>query len=293
MDPVKFRKYPAKILLFGEYLVFSGGKALSVPYTATGLVKSFKQQNTNQPFYFDIYNYLLTLPIFEGRVSSKFRKEIYSGLHYNSTIPVGYGMGSSGAMVANIYDDYIKDKKTNLKELQNELAAIEGFFHEKSSGIDPLTSYIQRPVVVDSNSVATDFKLKNLNRFYIYDSKIKRSAKQAISHFQKLNEDVEFQQGLKSLTMLNNILVDKSIAGEDITEDMKNFSILQMNLFWDFIPESVQRIWERGINLDTYYMKLCGAGMGGMFLIYTDTRLDIPAKPIITPPKIQKPHQKK
>ena len=66
-------------------------------------------------------------------------------MYFDSSIPQGYGIGSSGALVASIYDQYALDKITVLENLTKEklqhlktvFAAMESFFHGKSSGLRP------------------------------------------------------------------------------------------------------------------------------------------------------------
>ena len=73
-------------------------------------------------------------------------------------IPQGYGVGSSGALVAAIYDKYAQDKITVLENLTREkllnlksiFSEMESFFHGKSSGLDPLNSYLSLPIFINS-----------------------------------------------------------------------------------------------------------------------------------------------
>src|SRR5690606_33746588 len=85
----------------------------------------------------------------------------------------GYGIGSSGALVAAIYDKYGLEKITVLENLTREkllkLKAIfgrmESFFHGKSSGLDPLNSYLSLPFLINSqdNIESTSIPSQNLN----------------------------------------------------------------------------------------------------------------------------------
>jgi mevalonate kinase len=60
-------------------------------------------------------------------------------MYFDSTIPQGYGVGSSGALVAAIYDKYAQDKITVLEnltrekllQLKNIFSQMESFFTEK------------------------------------------------------------------------------------------------------------------------------------------------------------------
>ena len=43
-------------------------------------------------------------------------------MYFDSSIPQGYGVGSSGALVASIYDKYAADKITVLENLTREIS---------------------------------------------------------------------------------------------------------------------------------------------------------------------------
>ena len=81
-------------------------------------------------------------------------------MYFDSSIPQGYGVGSSGALVASIYDQYAADKITVLENLTRDkllklkqiFALMESFFHGKSSGLDPLNSYLSLPILINSKT---------------------------------------------------------------------------------------------------------------------------------------------
>src|SRR5690606_28401277 len=87
------------------------------------------------------------------------QKDDDSGMYFDSSIPQGYGVGSSGALVAAIYDKYAENKITVLENLTREkllklktiFSEMESFFHGKSSGLDPLNSYLSIPILILSN----------------------------------------------------------------------------------------------------------------------------------------------
>ena len=80
--------------------------------------------------------------------------------YFDSSIPQGYGVGSSGALVASIYDQYAADKITILENLTRDkllnlkaiFSLMESFFHGKSSGLDPLNSYLSLPILINSKT---------------------------------------------------------------------------------------------------------------------------------------------
>ncbi len=273
MDLKNYPKFPSKILLFGEYLVLGGGSAISIPYFDFNLQKNFILQS-NKEFYHKLYEFMVNLPSFNHRISSQFSIDIQNGLNYKSNIPVGYGLGSSGALVAAIYSEYILDKKLDLQNLQKELSSIENFFHDNSSGIDPLTSYIQKTILIQAKKVSNNISFKLPDKFYLIDSRIKRNAKKAIQHFKELSTSNSFNSKLTSLVELNNQIIGKLLENEDIEMLIFEFSLLQYNLFEDFVPMEIRYLWKRGLDENKYAMKLCGAGMGGMFIAYSKEKLE-------------------
>ena len=147
----------SKILLFGEYGIIKDSKGLSIPYNFyNGALKidenksdKTKDSNSNLKRFAD---YLNSLQIEQPELVSfdieSLNADISKGMYFDSSIPQGYGVGSSGALVAAIYDQYAQDKITVLENLTREkllklksiFGEMESFFHGKSSGLDPLNS---------------------------------------------------------------------------------------------------------------------------------------------------------
>lgn len=267
MEPKNYTKFPSKILLFGEYLILHGGNALAIPYHPFSLSRSTYPVLRNKPFYKKIENYILSKDILKHKLSSNFSRDIDLGLNYESNIPIGYGLGSSGALVAAIYQEYFCPHALDMNLLQLELAEIESFFHSKSSGIDPLTSFVDKPIYTSKDGIVTLNEF-TFAPFELYDSGIRRNAKKAIEHFKILSKDFNFLRGMERLKEISNAMIEKWIQHQSITEEMEEYSKLQLLYFRDFIPEKVTIDWKFGIDNQLYYMKICGAGMGGMYLKY-------------------------
>ena len=157
----------SKILLFGEYGIIKDSKGLSIPYNFyNGALKidthhtvSTHKSNASLKRFAE---YLETLQTENPKLVSfdmeALKKDVENGLYFDSSIPQGYGVGSSGALVAAIYDKYANDKITVLENLTREklltlkaiFAEMESFFHGKSSGLDPLNSYLSLPILINS-----------------------------------------------------------------------------------------------------------------------------------------------
>ena len=172
----------SKILLFGEYGIIKDSKGLSIPYNFfKGALKSknkgseaAKKSNASLRAFAE---YLKDLQQKDHKLVTfdleALNKDVADGMYFDSSIPQGYGVGSSGALVAAIYDKYAIEKITVLENLTREkllkLKAIfgkmESFFHGKSSGLDPLNSYLSLPILINSknNIESTSIPSQNLD----------------------------------------------------------------------------------------------------------------------------------
>ena len=101
-------------MLFGEYGILYGTKALSIPYHTFGgsLQKKSENKSSLKEFYqhIQLKNHLL-----KYRINLKLLKyDLKENLTFSSNIPVGYGLGSSGALTAAVYNDYNLDLPEDL-----------------------------------------------------------------------------------------------------------------------------------------------------------------------------------
>ncbi len=270
--------FPSKILLAGEYTVIHGGSALAIPYANySGSWRNIgcdEESETNQ----EIDNFLNHLTMKETDLLNlkKLTSDYHHGYRFCSTIPQGYGLGSSGALVASLYEHYAQEKKTGLIELKKDLALLENFFHGQSSGLDPLVSYLNTPLKIDGltkfNTLTLDsIDFKILSSFYLLDSTIARTTSPLIKVFTQKCQDVSFlNDALPKLLenvnqLISSFLNEKMI---DLNLVMENISQLQFEHFKEMIPADIHQIWMHGLETKKYFMKLCGAGGGGYFLVY-------------------------
>ncbi|MBK9733664.1 MAG: hypothetical protein IPO92_01335 [Saprospiraceae bacterium] len=96
------KRYYAKLLLFGEYTVTLGSGALSIPYTKySGSWSYSKKTIPSRDGLLKLYNYLASQHHLSNEIQlEEFKNNIQKGLYFDSDIPLGYGLGSSGALVA-------------------------------------------------------------------------------------------------------------------------------------------------------------------------------------------------
>ena len=115
----------SKILLFGEYGIIKDSKGLSIPYNFyNGALKmdgisseeAAKSNNNLRRFVAYLENLQQEQPELVTFDIETLKKHVEAGMYFDSTIPQGYGVGSSGALVAAIYDRYANNKITALSK---------------------------------------------------------------------------------------------------------------------------------------------------------------------------------
>tara|TARA_B100000700_G_scaffold84087_1_gene94663 strand:+ start:911 stop:1795 length:885 start_codon:yes stop_codon:yes gene_type:complete len=276
MDSTSFN---SKILLFGEYGIMHDSDALSIPYKrfngfltkSNTLTEDQKKSNRNIE---SLYEYMIQEEYLGDIINSnKLKEEIDSGLYFESNIPIGSGLGSSGALVSSIISRYSKVdlKSFSNAELKKIMSLIESKFHGNSSGFDPAVSYFNKPMLYSNQKIKPidiiafkDFKV------YIIDSRIESSTKKMIKTFEDKMIDSEFRLFFNNKFITNtNQCIDHLINTPELFRNsIKELSNDTYNNFHEMIPNNIKNKWKEGIRNDSYYMKLCGSGGGGFFLAY-------------------------
>lgn len=284
----------SKILLFGEYGIIEDSKGLSIPYnfykgalkSAENLSNEAKKSNESLVRFAD---YLEKLQSEQPKLVTfdieTLKEDVASGMCFDSSIPQGYGVGSSGALVAAIYDKYAKNKITVLENLTREkllqLKAIfgqmESFFHGKSSGLDPLNSYLSLPILINSkdNIEPTGIPSQSTQgkgAVFLIDSGIIGETAPMVNIFMENLKDQGFRNMLKSQFIKHtDACVENFLKGDikSLFENTKKLSKVVLNNFKPMIPEQFHQVWQKGIESNDYYLKLCGSGGGGYILGFT------------------------
>ncbi len=285
----KNKKYFSKLLLFGEYTVVRGSQALAIPYQALSGQWRFLDKNSihtaknsNRSLQ-KLLNYFKEKDFYHIEIY-KLERDISNGLYFDSNIPLGYGLGSSGALVAAIYNEYAKEKSKNPEELKKEMAAMESFFHGSSSGLDPLVSYLNAPVLVRNDrtlDVLTPYSKKENIQLFLLDTNHSRQTEPLVKYFLNQCKDSEFIRMLEEeLSPLNTLAIQQYLNNdaEGLLESFQKISALQLTHFKKMIPDYLFNIWKKGIEEKEFYLKLCGAGGGGMMLGITKNPNEIQEK---------------
>jgi mevalonate kinase len=281
----------SKILLFGEYGIIKDSKGLSIPYNFyNGALKldenpnedAIKSNESLKRFVDYLKNLDKELVSFD---ISMLQADVNSGMYFDSSIPQGYGVGSSGALVAAIYDKYASDKITVLENLTREkllklktiFSEMESFFHGKSSGLDPLNSYLSLPILINSkdNIEATGIpsqKSDGKGAVFLLDSGIVGETAPMVSIFMESMKNEGFRSMLKDQFIKHtDACVDDFLKGDikSLFKNTKQLSKVVLNNFKPMIPVQFHELWKKGIDTNDYYLKLCGSGGGGYILGFT------------------------
>jgi len=284
----------SKILLFGEYGIIKDSKGLSIPYNFfKGALKTDENpSDTAKRSNQNLREFVGYLEIVEKNspklVSFDFdslKADVASGMYFDSSIPQGYGVGSSGALVAAIYDKYAYDKVTVLENLTREkllklkkvFGKMESFFHGKSSGLDPLNSYLSLPILINSkdNIESTSIPTQNTEgkgAVFLLDSGSTGETAPMVQLFMEKMKQEGFRNMLKNQFIKHTDACVEDFVNGDVKSlfgNLKQLSHVVLDNFKPMIPAKFHKLWKKGIETNDYYLKLCGSGGGGYILGFT------------------------
>lgn len=281
------KTFPGKIMLFGEHSIACQSHALVVPFFAKSASWEFCPENQQTPAIKasaeslkDFADYLKNTPALAADFAiNEFESELKKGLYFESSIPQGYGAGSSGALVAAVYERfYSGPKPDDNKQLKALLAQIESFFHGSSSGIDPLCCLLQETFRIDesgglfplpdfSNKMA-DFPVK----IFLVDTQTTSSTAGMVAHFkEKLLQYSFFKKLQAQYIPANNQAIESFVKGDfsSFLSAAEHISLLQQQELGRMIPDDFQKHFGPISAEKPFTLKLCGSGGGGYLLGFT------------------------
>jgi len=283
----------SKILLFGEYGIIKDSKGLSIPYNFfKGALKTDENPSQEaQKSNTSLKAFSKYLEALEEKGSVRFdlislNHDVASGMYFDSSIPQGYGIGSSGALVAAIYDKYAQNKITVLENLTRKkllklkviFGEMESFFHGKSSGLDPLNSYLSLPILINSKDNIESTSLPTQNKkgkgaVFLLDSGMTGETAPMIQIFMEQMKQEGFRNMIKDKFIKHtDACVDHFLKGDvkGLFGHVKQLSHVVLDHFKPMIPRQFHELWKHGIETNDYYLKLCGSGGGGYILGFTE-----------------------
>ena len=281
----------AKILLFGEYGIIKDSKGLAIPYnayrgalkTSESLLGKSLESNQNLDRFYKYLAALQTDLVSFNLVS--FKEDVDNGMYFDSSIPQGYGVGSSGALVASIYDKYAANKTTVLENLTRDkllnlkaiFAVMESFFHGKSSGLDPLNSYLSLPILINSKDhvepAGIPSQKEGKGAVFLLDSEQVGETEPMVNIFMNKMKNEGFRKMIsEEFSTTTDACIDDFLQGnvKSLFGNVKSLSKIVLTNFKPMIPDAFHKVWEKGISTNDYYLKLCGSGGGGYILGFTE-----------------------
>ena len=281
----------AKILLFGEYGIIKYSRGLSIPYNfyrgALKIPNAETQPNEDSHQKLLAFaDYLKTLDaslvVFDW---NQLEADLDRKMYFDSSIPQGYGVGISGALVAAIYDQYAQHKITVLENLTKEklqqlkiiFAQMESFFHGKYSGLDPLNSYLSLPILINSKEHIETTGIPSQHSMgkgavFLLDSGMTGETAPMVSIFMENMKQEAFSTMMREQFIKHSdACVEDFLKGNmgSLFSNIKSLSSLVLKNFEPMIPDAFHAVWRNGIETNEYYLKLCGSGGGGFILGFT------------------------
>ncbi len=285
----------AKIMLFGEYSVICDSMGLTIPYAHFTGELSFinDEQYTEYEFALESNHHLRAYFSYirelhdAGKMLcnfniSQFEEDIEHGLYFESNIPQGYGIGSSGALVAALYHQYavsgMRSRKvltsSDILKLKEIFSQLESYFHGVSSGIDPLLCYIRYPLLIRSrNEIETvgipRNKFDKNGAIFLVDTGRTGMTGPLVNLFFERCNDEDFMDLVSSeFIPANNGCINALLKGDmkSFFNFLKKLSRFQYKYLPEMIPDDFKKYWKIGLEGDQFKMKLCGSGGGGFLL---------------------------
>ena len=283
----------SKVLLFGEYSILFNSNGLSIPYAHFNGSLNFINASayTDLDFAKESNRQLKSYAIFlanhcnDDIKTEDLLADIDKGLYFESSIPEGYGLGSSGALVAAIYKKYGKNiiKATagmdnhETQRLKSIFANLESYFHGKSSGIDPLLCYLKYPLFIkdQQNISSINISRRNIKKddaVFIVNTKQSGKTAPLVDLFMtKCLNPIYIEKIKNDLIPTTNKCIHSLLEGDisSLYKNLKQLSKFQLEYLKEMIPDEFLKYWEEGIAKNHYLLKLCGSGGGGYILGFT------------------------
>jgi mevalonate kinase len=294
-------EFHAKIMLFGEYGLICDSMGLTIPYQEfKGKFSFIGDGNKIDPDFAEKSNkHLKKFANYIRELSDTkilkcdfnigdFEQDITEGLYFESSIPQGFGIGSSGALVAALYDRYVDDKVPNDREeldaheiarLKDELGQLESYFHGVSSGVDPLNCYLKQPLLIENKSsinkvgLPSNQKVDDKSGMFLINTGAPGETEPLVKYFvDKCKQDGFLKMLKEEMIPSNDSCIRSFIKGEmkEFFHSLKSLSKFLLKNLTPMIPKAYHKIWEKGLEKGSYYLKLCGSGGGGFLLGFAE-----------------------
>ena len=172
-----------------------------------------------------------------------------------------------------VLENLTREKLLKLKSIFSEM---ESFFHGKSSGLDPLNSYLSLPILINSkdNLEATGIPSQKEGKgaVFLLDSQQVGETGPMVNIFMNKMKNEGFRKMIdEDFARYTDACIDDFLHGnvKSLLTNVKQLSKVVLANFKPMIPKAFHKIWQTGIETNDYYLKLCGSGGGGYILGFT------------------------
>lgn len=274
-------RYYSKVILFGEYSMIFDATALMIPLKRFSAQWQFPQSRnrasslTSNQSLKQFCKYLSENENLSNLIDlQSLSKDLNEGLFLASNVPSGYGLGSSGTLVAAVYDRYAIQKTENYLQLKTIFGLMESHFHGSSSGIDPLQCYLGQPFRITPEGVqllSDDFLKKDIH-ICLIDTKIKSNTKPLVNHFKQQRENLVFLNGFQAEYLpCVKTCIDTMISGDNdlFFNSLKKLTKSQLQFLRPMITDNTMDLFTADYDF-RLGVKISGSGGGGFVLGFTD-----------------------
>ena len=275
-------RYYSKVILFGEYSMIFDATALMIPLKRFSAQWQFPQSRnrtaslTSNQSLKRFCQYLSENEDLSNLLDLQaLRRDLNEGLFLASNVPSGYGLGSSGTLVAAVYDRYAIQKTDDYLQLKALFGKMESHFHGSSSGIDPLQCYLGKPFKITPEGVqllSDDFLKKDIH-ICLIDTKIKSNTKPLVNHFKTQRENPDFLNRFQveyvpCVTSCINSMIEGN--KEMFFKSLKQLTNGQLEFLRPMITDNTLNLFTADYEFN-FGVKISGSGGGGYVLGFTDS----------------------
>ena len=283
--------FNSKLLLFGEYGLMYGAMALATPFSVFNGQLAFDTEGQYPESTEEIRKLVAHLKANGSEQNLHFpldldqlEADLENRLCFYSAIPQQYGLGSSGALVAALFSKYAfpAEMGNNLSPeiLKANFAVLESYFHGRSSGLDPLISYLNKPLLIDSQKqiVTVDFDYRESGiAIALIDTHTTGATGPLVQHFIDLFNLPEFEQAFRNqFVPANNGCIESLLKGDKTSfflnlEQLVRFEVYH---FHEMIPVHFHKLISHAL-CSKVYIKLLGSGGGGFLLAMANNTAEL------------------
>ncbi|MDP2337779.1 MAG: hypothetical protein Q8N05_15305 [Bacteroidota bacterium] len=279
--------FPSKLLLFGEYGLMFDAMALSVPFNRFSGYLDLDADQSHQESSAEIRKFYEHLKTGDSSLNLHFsfnldrlEEDIQNGLYFNSNIPQQYGVGSSGALVAALFSRYtacsVPQNEPNPELLKADFAILESYFHGRSSGLDPLISFLNLPILLDTKKtvqpVQLDLAQTGLS-IALIDTKTTGATGPLVQHFIDQMNYPDYELAFETQFIpANNGCIESLLNGKKRSFFLFLEKLIQFQLghFQRMIPVNFHAVISGALK-EKVFIKLLGSGGGGFLIAFAES----------------------